>query len=286
LVFRRENSTIRQASKQDSWSISRFLADASLVHKHLDWKETLEWIEDKPFLLHLQGNRLTGIFSCAADPPGVNWIHCFASNSSSGLHGLFSSFLNSLHHKTDDNISNLFTIGLQDWYCRLLNESGFSQKQKIVVLVFNGKVPAIISFSHPGIQTRPMEPADLKQVQLLDNLAFEPIWSFSECAIQHAFLQSEHASVAENGDQIIGYELSTVNHFSAHLARLAVHPSYQGKGIGSLLVSEMVNHFIQNGKPQITVNTQDDNSSSLALYQKMNFQVTGDSFPVFQKNIE
>lgn len=262
--------------------ISRLLSNASLVHKHLDWKECLEWVDERPFLLQFLGERLTAVFSCAADPPGINWIHCFASLYLNGATDTFSKFLKVIQSDPDLSVGKLYSIGLQDWYCKLLDENGFSLKQNIVVLAFQNKVPEF-GFQNSGVLIRPMEPDDLERVQVVDNQAFEPIWSFSESAIQHAFLQSAHASVAEVGNEIIGYELTTENHFSAHLARLAVHPEYQGRGIGASLIKEMIDHFSIVGKRQITVNTQDDNHASISLYKKMKFELTGDSFPVFQR---
>jgi ribosomal-protein-alanine N-acetyltransferase len=173
---------------------------------------------------------------------------------------------------------------LQDWYCKSLENYGFEIKQNIVVLSWNGSIP-VIQNKTPQILLRPMEPSDLQDVFWLDNLAFEPLWSFSNSALQKAYQQSEHATVAELDENIIGYELTTANHFSAHLARLAVHPEYTNKNIGSRLVIEMLAYFSKNGQKQITVNTQNDNSASLAVYKKLGFSLTGDTFPVYQLHI-
>lgn len=273
-------TTIRQARAQDKWTISRFLAEALFVHKHLDWKAVLDWIEDVPFLLYFEGTRLSGVLSCAADPPGVNWIHCFASLTSMNPTLNFSRFLDELKQSHKTSVTTLYSVGLQDWFCRVLDTVGSDIKQNIVVLAWNG-TPSVEKSIPEGFTVRPMEPSDLEQVLLLDNIAFEPIWSFSKSALAQAYLQSEHASVAEKSDRIIGYELTTANHFSAHLARLAVNPDFQGHNVGTTLVTEMIKYFTSCGQSQITVNTQDDNYSSLALYKKLNFQLTGDSFPVY-----
>ncbi len=271
---------ICQAQKSDSLAISRFLSTASFVHKHLDWKDVLEWVEEEPFLLHFNGDRLTGILSCAADPPGVNWIHCYAALHQTDLQETFTGFLTELQQKYRHSVTSLFSVGLQDPFCKLLEKTGFSNKQNIVVLAWNGESPPVLRCP-PGILVRSMEPSDLEGVHRLDKLVFEPIWRFSESALHRAFLQSERATVAEEDDQIIGYELTTANHFSAHLARLAVHPVYQRRNIGTTLMKEMMDSFQRSGRRQITVNTQDNNASSIALYQKMNFQLSGDTFPVY-----
>jgi ribosomal protein S18 acetylase RimI-like enzyme len=88
--------------------------------------------------------------------------------------------------------------------------------------------------------------------------------------------------VAELDSKIIGYELSTYSHFSAHLARLAVLPQNQFHGIGYYLAREMIRYFYRHGTLHISVNTQDDNQKSLNLYKRLGFSLTGERFPVFE----
>ncbi|MEK9164044.1 MAG: GNAT family N-acetyltransferase, partial [Chloroflexota bacterium] len=67
-----------------------------------------------------------------------------------------------------------------------------------------------------------------------------------------------------------------------HLARLAVLPDWQGRGVGRALLSGVVDHFDSAGTPMITVNTQHDNTASLKLYQLFGFENTGEHFPVWE----
>jgi ribosomal protein S18 acetylase RimI-like enzyme len=70
-----------------------------------------------------------------------------------------------------------------------------------------------------------------------------------------------------------------------HLARLAVLPDFQGMGIGSALVQDLLWYFRRRGAQRVTVNTQKDNLASLAVYRKAGFFLTGEEYPVFQYNI-
>ena len=83
-----------------------------------------------------------------------------------------------------------------------------------------------------------------------------------------------------NGE-IIGYQLSTRNSFGTHLARLAVAPNHQGRGIGYLLVQDLLNQTRRAGLYRLTVNTQNDNRTSLALYHKIGFELSGERYTVF-----
>jgi ribosomal protein S18 acetylase RimI-like enzyme len=47
----------------------------------------------------------------------------------------------------------------------------------------------------------------------------------------------------------------------------------------------MIKYFKRKGIDQISVNTQDNNTSSLALYKRLGFELTGETFPVFRYKI-
>jgi ribosomal protein S18 acetylase RimI-like enzyme len=87
--------------------------------------------------------------------------------------------------------------------------------------------------------------------------------------------------VAETERGIVGYQLTTGGGQRAHLARLAVHPSVQGRGAGKTLLSDLLRALTQTGIFRLTVNTQSDNQTSLNLYQKMGFVRTGEQHPVY-----
>jgi len=84
---------------------------------------------------------------------------------------------------------------------------------------------------------------------------------------------------------VIGYQMTTGGGARAHLARLAVHPDLQGRGVGRALLGDLFDHLVQNGILKLSVNTQSDNQISLNLYQKMGFIRTGETYPVYTFNV-
>ncbi len=74
-------STIIQAKSQDTRVIAEFIDRASLVHRHLDWRPLMQWVDREPFLVKFEKGKIQGILSCAPDPEGIAWIHCFAAVS-------------------------------------------------------------------------------------------------------------------------------------------------------------------------------------------------------------
>jgi ribosomal-protein-alanine N-acetyltransferase len=135
--------------------------------------------------------------------------------------------------------------------------------------------------ANPELFVRLMEPEDLAAVAGIDQEAFEPIWQNSLSQVEQAYEQSAIATVAEWENAIVGFQISTVNMFAAHLARLAVNPALQGRQIGTTLLSDLVQRCRSERLWQITINTQDDNHASLALYQRTGWTLTGERFPVY-----
>lgn len=273
-------SSILQASSSDTSEITDFIEHCSLIQRHLDWEPLLGWLDTPPFLKFVNDAHIEGVFASPPDPPGVAWIKCFACGNKQKAQGIFQSMLMQALHVLEKKVHRIMALGLQPWFVTLLEKNNFTLIQNVVVLKH-------MHFSQTDTQEcdafiRPMELLDIEQVAYVDAAAFEPIWSLSRKGLQAAFFQSAHTSVAELDGQIIGYELSTGNAHSAHLARVAVLPGYQKKFIGCALVSDMLTYFIHQGIREITVNTQDTNAASIHLYQKLGFILTGAQFPVYQ----
>jgi ribosomal protein S18 acetylase RimI-like enzyme len=172
-------------------------------------------------------------------------------------------------------------IPLTGWFQSLLRSSGFRQVNEIVVLVWeNTEVPG--DDSSRDFQIRPMRKDDIEAVSKVDHLAFQIPWQVSYDGLTAGFLQSAVATVAVIDQTIVGYQISTSTIKGGHLARLAVLPDIQNLGIGTALVRDMQRRFYRQGIFVVTVNTQRDNASSLALYKKTGFSLTDEVYPVYQ----
>jgi len=121
----------------------------------------------------------------------------------------------------------------------------------------------------------------LPTVAALDAAAFKPLWQNPLDALEKALSQAISATIVEDAQGVVGYQISTQNPLGAHLARLAVRPDAHGRGIGSLIVADLIHRLKSKDIARLTVNTQSDNLASLALYRKMGFVTTGEKFPVY-----
>jgi [ribosomal protein S18]-alanine N-acetyltransferase len=274
---------ISQAKSSDTSKVAQFLDHASLIQRHLDWTPLLDWIETSPFLQYIEEDRLHGILVCPPDPVNVSWIKCFACNTPVKVNEIFASLLFQARKLLSNEVDYFYALGLQDWFIKILDHTGFIKFQDVVILT-------LIQSAFKKSQTRkafirPMELNDIESVALVDHQSFEPIWTISTKSLEAAFFQSAHASVAEMDGEIVGYELSTANNFSAHLARVAVLPQFQHEHLGYQLVEEMIGSFLRRGISAITVNTQSTNHASLQLYKKIGFKPTGDQFPVYRLSV-
>jgi ribosomal protein S18 acetylase RimI-like enzyme len=136
-----------------------------------------------------------------------------------------------------------------------------------------------------GSSIRTMFQYDLPAVAGLDMAAFDPLWQNSLQSLELAYPQAALATVVEAEGRLLGYQISTRNPLGAHLARLAVLPAFQGRGVGRALVSDLVQKAERLGMYRLTVNTQSDNAASLALYKKIGFRETGERYTVYQRQV-
>jgi ribosomal-protein-alanine N-acetyltransferase len=170
-------------------------------------------------------------------------------------------------------------IAMQPWLQQILIASDFKNIQQIVMLEW--QYQPLAANEAPNVHIRMMMETDLPDVARTDAASFDVLWQNSLGTLRRAFAQSLIATVAENSEGIIGYQLSTGSGQRAHLARLAVHKSMQGRGVGRALLGGLFAKLEEHGIFKLSVNTQSDNTVSLNLYQKMGFVRTGEQYPVY-----
>lgn len=274
--------TLRQAQPSDEAMLNGFLRAEYYVHRHLDWRPGLAWLGRQPFWLLERNHLPLGVLACPPDPGSVHWIRLFGAAASLQPEDvwrlLFDQVLQDLANQERPPV--IAALALQHWFGDLLPKTGFSHHQDIVVLTWNDQLPPPRKL-HPGLRLRKLEPQDLSAAARVDEQAFEPIWRNSLESLHLAYQQAAYVTVAELNGEIIGYQLSTNSAVNTHLARLAVRPDVQRLGVAYALVTDLFAYHRAQGTWQLTVNTQHDNRASLALYDRLGFELTGEHFPVF-----
>lgn len=279
---------VRPALHSDQTALENLLESAQAMHKHLDWRSPLEWLGSPYFLLAEAHGRLQGLLICSAEGGQLFWLRVLGIRDMSELESvwqaLFSQMLNDVQSSNPG--TPILCLAYYDWLKQLLEEQEWQVIQRVVQLRWVDRHISLLSENTPpALRIRPMILTDLSEVQAIDQACFPSIWSQSLDVTRRAFLQSSHSSVAELENDIVGFQISSSHKSIAHLARLAVRPANQGIHIGQALLQSMLKHFRRPWIREITVNTQQDNQFSLKLYQKMGFQLTGESYPIYSTGL-
>jgi ribosomal protein S18 acetylase RimI-like enzyme len=257
----------------------------SYIHQHLDWKSPLDWIGKQPYLLIERNGGVVATLACPPEIPEITWVRLFAVSSSITADKAWSLlWVATLDELSRTGNIKVAVLSLQSWFNNILEESQFKHTDDVVVLIAESTI-TVRDPNPSSLKIRPMLPEDLATIQDIDNSAFGLEWRNSIESLELAFHQSSFSTVVEMGDEIVGYQYSTSSGMGGHLARLAVKVAMQGRGIGYLLVHDVLKYFRQQGVMHVTVNTQHSNVASLALYANAGFKPTGESYRVYQFTI-
>ncbi|MEW6085278.1 MAG: GNAT family N-acetyltransferase [Chloroflexota bacterium] len=278
-------SLVRPASLADHQQLSNLIFFETRMHRHLDWRQPLEWLGN-PFYWALdEGSHITAALACPPEAPDMFWIRLFVFSG----HWSAENAWTLLWQTAREEIANaggvkVAAIAMQPWFQHALASSGFENRQQIVMLEW--RYQPWVRSEAPGIHIRKMNEADLPAVEEIDSAAFDPLWRNPHATLREAFSQAMSASVAETDHGVVGYQITTGGGTRAHLARLAVHPAMQGRGVGYHLVGDLLTRLTNHGVGKLSVNTQSDNFSSLKLYQKLGFRRTGEQYPVYVFDVQ
>lgn len=271
---------VRTALPSDHAQIANLMYFEPHVHRHLDWRGPLEWLGRPEYWILENNGTVAATLACPPDPEGICWLRLFAHSSELTTGQAWTILWQHARGELAGRELVAAAITTADWFGSVLFESGFAVKQYIVVLehdaVFIPQRPI-----PPGVSLRIMTEADLPLVAEVDKSGFAPVWRNSLPALRSGFAQAGFATVALVDGVIAGYQISTRNSFGVHLARLAVSGPLQRQGLGYLLVQDLIQKSRQAGLHRLTVNTQHDNRTSLALYHKIGFELTGERYTVF-----
>lgn len=274
------NSLVRTADLNDHQQLSNLIFFETRLHRHLDWRSPLEWLGSPFYWAVEEGRHVTAALACSPEVETIAWVRLFVFTGHWSPEDcwalLWATAREAIMRAGGATVA---AIAMQSWFQKVLAANGFENRQQIVMLEWQYQPWA--SSEANGIQIRRMTKADLPGVTKTDHASFDPLWHNSLETLQRASSQALFATVAESEDGIVGYQLTTGHGQRAHLARLAVHPSMQGRGVGRALLSDLFDLLTRAGTTRLSVNTQSDNSGSLRLYTKMGFNRTGEEFPVY-----
>jgi ribosomal-protein-alanine N-acetyltransferase len=272
---------VRPAVEADHDSITDLISTSRWKHEHLDWADTLGLVRQQPLLTAFEGTRLVGVMGFPPDPPEVAWLRLFAVARDHSPRAVWDSMWpQAAALAAQMGIDELAALDIGGWLHPILQRSGFIRTNEVMFMEWHASTTVASAPEIEGL--RRIEEEDLEGLAILDRRAFGPIWQHSRNVLSLALRQASLASVVERDGQFIAYQISTSSIYGAHLARLAVDPAWQNRGIGTELVLEVLRQFALRGLTRVTLNTQVDNERSLRLYRRLGFSETGQRFPVYE----
>lgn len=280
--------TIRSAQTSDYDAIDAFLKRNLIIHRHLDWRQPLEWIGSSPYLLMEKAGQFQAMLICPSDIEEIYWIRLLAVLFSvpvdETFQALFAQALDIIRTQSKNPV--IASIAYQLWMKDLLEKNGWEICQEVIQLRWNRKFDSGRKNSEASnFLIRKMATPDIPAVTQIDQTCFESIWQHSEDALERAFEQSAYSTIAEVNGQITGYQISTSMRNHTHIARLAVLPEFRRQKMGHHLISDVLERFKRPWTREITVNTQKDNFKSLGLYAKLGFEITTEGFPIYKYHL-
>lgn len=200
----------------------------------------------------------------------------------SDLAPLFDSLKSRAPRIAPDHPLVLFAFAHEVWLAPALASVGFNHIETVIYFRRDKLYQFVPTLAEPASVTlRLVERSDLPALAQLDAQAFLPFWHMGEGELGELFLRGR-TTLAEVDGRIVGYSsLLTASRDDAHLARLAVDPSNQSRGLGRLLLEDSMAWCRDHGIRSLGLNTQLSNERSQALYRSAGFHETGISVPVY-----
>jgi ribosomal-protein-alanine N-acetyltransferase len=92
--------------------------------------------------------------------------------------------------------------------------------------------------------------------------------------------------VAALDDEIIGYAGQWKVIDEGHITNVAVDPSHRNKGIGELLLRQLIEISREDGIYSHTLEVRVSNESAIGLYNKLGFKIAGIRKEYYSDNLE
>jgi ribosomal-protein-alanine N-acetyltransferase len=276
--------TVRQASIADEKRVMQLIREARRVYLRLELEDLRDCLGIQPFLLAYAKGRLLGFMFC--DPRRYPLARLQGAGLADGwpvsdyLRTLLPPSIELLRAK---GATALTYVGSEEWLTTPLQDHGFVVDN--VILAYEKTDWAVPSRGNQEVLVRPAQARDIPALVALDQSTFDPLWQNTTEIFRDVLTEYPHFVVAELNGVVVGYQFCSLIRDQGYLARVAVHPDYQGRGIGTRLLAEAVDFFRRKGARVIALNTQQDNQASQRLYRWFGFKLAGEEAIVLRRGL-
>ena len=120
------------------------------------------------------------------------------------------------------------------------------------------------------ISLRPAVLSDLPMISAIETISFANPWhpdTFRSLLTRDRV----RVLVADQGGQVIGYAVLWWVMDQGELANLAVHPDFQGRGVGSRLLDRVISDALSETVENLFLEVRESNDSARRLYANRGF---------------
>ena len=172
-------------------------------------------------------------------------------------------------------ITHVVGLGGRRWVDRFFRQGGFRHTADLRSLLWRGPASALPAATpRADLRIVPLPADAVDAAAQVDRLAFDPAWRLRPELVHRVYAEARLALWACTPDgRAVGYVCFTPAPHGAHLARLAVHPDWQGQGVGRALVVQGLQRLSHSDPGLwVSVNTQRANTRALRLYRRLGFE--------------
>jgi ribosomal protein S18 acetylase RimI-like enzyme len=172
------------------------------------------------------------------------------------------------------------------WLRDLLVGCGYTVGAQVLSYCHSAQVGPVAS--QADVTLRAIAPADILALAELDAQAFLSWWQWPAVRLARLLAGGAEGAamwglVADEAGQLAGYLLAQPEPPHAVIARLAVCPARQGRGIGTRLLTEALARLAAAGCREVWLSTQEDNLPARRLYERLGFGARGELFSLMVK---
>lgn len=141
-----------------------------------------------------------------------------------------------------------------------------------------------------AVKIRTMQPEDLAEVVAIDRMSFSMPWP--ENAYRYELYENPGSLlwvaevVGPQQRQVVGMIVVWLIIDEAHIATIAVHPDYRGRGIAAELMAVGLAGGIRKRMTSATLEVRVNNLPAQKLYRRFRFEVVGKRVRYYRDNNE
>jgi [ribosomal protein S18]-alanine N-acetyltransferase len=269
------NEQIRLLTGNDLPLVRRLLYTSEYVYQRFTQEELPSLLKHYPTVGLFSGTSLKGfLLSQTVNAPSA-WIGGFGvswTESNSYLRMLNTLFDALIPHLVKRGVRYLHYSGNDtehDWLRDVFLTRGFTPYRLLYAYdKFDFRIPT------PGnsqVMLRPFELSDIPSLLAIEEACFEEMWRYDAISFQDIAATHPYFVVGELNGKVVGYQFNALDGEFGYLVRIAVHPSFNSRGIGARFMAEAMRFFEQARVLRIMLNTQEDNVHAHRLYEWFGF---------------